>query len=300
LDYSKLVNEPAAILFHKWKELDQFFLNFTVPLFYFKGEIEPENLDDIGSAILVRLGDRFFALTAGHCVFGSASYNIVMGIYQKKHRFQPKFANRGHRQLENADYGYFEIAPTDGKTVESFGKVFLSADRILVTTSTDLKEDSDWVLLAGFPRSLLKATEHGHGGRLLTLVTTIEGTGEAPSSFLCSAPPNTETLDLWVPQEGLLDITSNNFPEVDLPVLAGTSGGGCWKSGVRPDPSSWSTAKLRFIGTHYGSAAGEQNINGKIHRFTRAVMIGHHLQLIAEDYKDLEELIFSKWPILSI
>jgi hypothetical protein len=75
----------------------------------------------------------------------------------------------------------------------------------------------------------------------------------------------------------------------------GMSGGGCWKANVRPRPTSWSLSSVKLAGIHIGSRDPRRRNNG----FSRKVLIGHHLKLIAKDYEDLASTINERWPQLS-
>ena len=291
-----LVADPDAVLFRRGKELDQHLSLFTVPLFFFQGEVTAENLKEVGTAVTFRCGRGKFLLTAGHCVDAVDKYDACAVVIDRKpHKFTPTFATRNRGE---EDFGYVEIAATDAGYFESKQKVYLSVNRIAPLTRKEIEEANDWMVVSGFPDKYKEAVplsstgEWGHKTRQLHAVTGIAGIGGAPESTLPPPTAGLEAIDLWLPERGNIDTTSGTYREIDVPAFSGISGGGYWKAGVRPDPETWDVGQMRLVGIHIWSTYAPED------RFTRAVLIRHHLELIAADHPDAEEEIREKWPAL--
>ena len=47
-----------------------------------------------------------------------------------------------------------------------------------------------------------------------------------------------------------------------------------------------------------GRVEADPSVDADGWRFARCIMVGHHLQMIANDFADLRDLIFSTWPDL--
>jgi hypothetical protein len=105
-------------------------------------------------------------------------------------------------------------------------------------------------------------------------------------------------LDLWIPED--LDVYSvdGQYKSTGIPQFGGASGGGTWKAGVRPisEGAAWSPSNLRLAATH--SVSVTTWVKGAKTRFTREILIGHHLRLIADSLPELQGQIFHTWPIL--
>ncbi len=270
----------------------------TVPIHFFRGNAELGKWSSSGSGVLVKLGGRYFIFTAGHCVrdAGNASDAIVVGVRNSLHRFQPNLERRNHLLGRGIDVGYFEVPQVDAITMESGNRVFLSASSLRLASSEWLKEQSDWMVISGYPIAIVEGdVTVNPGARLLVYSTTIAGTGDAPAAtFTCQAQSG--ELDLWIPSKGNVDTLNPDNLAVTVPVLRGASGGGCWTAGVRPHlDEKWHAGRLRLVGIHTGSCDSIE-IKGENHVFAREYLLIHYFKLIAEDYPDLREYILENWP----
>ena len=300
-----VLSHPDAVLLREGRELDEWLKRYTVPLFFFKGEIEGRNLSGNGSGVLVKIGKSRFILTAGHCVrdWINAS-RVVVGIASHNHVFSPRILCRDYRFVEKCeDYGFVEIHPEDAGQIEACSKVFMAPTRIEIQLADELIKRDDWLVVSGYPRALVEPVGNmndpaGHGVRLLHVVSTVFG-GETCPADLAPIPPACDVaVDVWIPEDGNLDTMSGNFEEIRLPQLAGMSGAGCWLSGVRPTPENWVPDKMKLVAIHCGTfpelfSSGEEN------RLMREVLVANHLRLIVENLPYLREEIFSNWPTLS-
>lgn len=273
----------------------------TVPLFFLTGSGEIQRSTGNGSGVLVKLGARFFILTAGHCVVESTDRSIAVGITDTPHRFTPHLVSSGFRYKlgTEIDFGYWEVPAADVGWIKANGRVFLSEAGIEVITTEECLTRDDWMVLGGYPDELVNGDRHTRpGARLLGYSTILAGKGIAPPSRLTRTHLQYEVIDLWVPREGNIDATANPPDEIDVPALSGASGGGVWLGGVRPTPLEWSNSKMRLVGVHSGSCLPFE-INGERHVFSREILLGHHLHLIATDYSDLREALLARWPTIN-
>lgn len=271
---------------------------FTVPLFFFKGEAQVENYQCNGTAVLVKIRERFFALTAGHCIEEGRDGEIVMGVVEGRHTFKPTLARHARRgpRGSDRDFGFWEVPGPDAKTIQSMSRVFLAESRIEVLAAGDVAAKRDEMILAGYPKARLAVDALGRGAGLLAYNTCIAGVGGAPASTIARSYEEQQVIDLWVPKLGNQQTTPQVGPTT-VPLLSGASGGGCWFA-MGPIGPNWDPAKIRLAAIHAGSCE-EVEVSGEKHVFTREILVGHHLRLIAEETPDLKEYMFEKWPQLA-
>lgn len=299
-------NEQDVVLLRSEQanELQQTLVLHTVPLYFFRGSTRDGRCSSSGSGVLVKLGGRYFILTAGHCVreAGAASTDaIVLGMKMGAHRFEPNLQSRGDSLAQGIDVGYFEVPPADGAIIESSGtRVFLSENSLCIASGDDLHEQNDWMVISGYPSAMINGDKSRNpGARMLVYSTTIAGTGEAPESRL-NPKAGRDEVDLWIPQKGNVDTLSEAQQTMTVPELRGSSGGGCWKAGVRPHQDKpWDVRSIRLVGIHTGSCDSMQ-IGAETHTFAREHLLAHFLRLIAHDYPDLSPHISEKWPDLDL
>jgi hypothetical protein len=295
IDEAEIPTNPDAVLFREEESaaLLQRLTFYTVPIWFFPsgdpvggrpGEIEAE----VGSGVLLEIAAEHFILTAGHCVEHYQKFPSAFGVENSPHRYMPgrsehsKFVcENDSRESGKRDFGYIHISPD--QVVRFRGnRVFVSLDRVAVLTSEELRGANDWIAASGYPRALTGQTTRGHFLRLLAPYTVVAGVCGAPQSDLTPLDPQgLEFVDLWLP------------PEMKVPVLRGMSGGGCWKTNVRPARPKWSDGDIKLTGIHIASTDDSQK-----DRFMREVLIGHHLKLIARGFPNLRSEIFGRWPQL--
>src|SRR5207244_9269710 len=149
------------------------------------------------------------------------------------------------------------------------------------------------------PRALVEESEDGHAYRMLAYSTTIAGLGGVPASVIPSPHPSMRVLDLCRPLAGqLLTFPTGELRDYRLPSLKGASGGGCWKSGVRPEPSAFDVHAIRLSGIHIGATKNPADTHIGPCLFMREVLVGHHLRLIADTVPEVRERAFDYWPQL--
>jgi len=234
-------------------------------------------------------------MTAGHCVY-DYQHNICMfGVRWNQHRYIPDKWKSNYRFIEEdgVDFGYIQIPANEISQFSAGIRVFAGIDRLLPINSEQVRSRDDWMVLAGYPASIAEKTEEGQGMRLLCGSTVLAGIGNAPISTMPIPNQPIEYTDLWFPEHGNIQ-PADNYNELIIPQLAGSSGGGCWIAGVRGNDTKWSPSHLRLTGIHVASSQSEDQEN----RFAREVLIGHHLRLIAEDYRNMRSYIYERWPHL--
>lgn len=298
-----LLNEPDAELFKpaNSREIEQFLSYYTVPMFFFRGTPSEENYIDNGSASLIRIDGKFFIVSAGHILRYLRDTTCLIPPSRTESHFIPKLEKYRYYYSDSIDYGYAEIPAADASIFTANDRIFMSSDRILVASVDELKAANDWMVVSGYPAELMTIAERsggkGRGVRLMHLSTTMADVPPSPTSNLTVPPTGMQTIDLWADETGL-ETMPGEPKMVQIPRLGGSSGGGCWKGGVRPNPNGWNRDRLKLSAVHIGSTSGLVAIAGMKVRFSREVLIGHHLRMIADDYPDLRSSIYRKWPML--
>lgn len=270
----------------------------TVPLFFFNGNAAVGNVPTVGSGVLLKLCDHYFIVTAGHCVQDAGSPGrdeIVVGIRTSQHRFSPRLDRRGYIKTNERDIGFFEVPPSDAQIIEANGKVFLSHTSLVLKTSGELHQINDWMVLAGYPRSIIEGrVETQPGVRLLAYSTTIENTGDAPATRM-RPPPGEDVVDLWVPSDGNIATFPVAGGTANVPLLRGASGGGCWLANIRTQSTHWKPQSIQLVGIHTGSCDTVE-IDGAQHVFAREALIAQHIRLIVSEYDDVHSFALREWP----
>jgi len=300
IDINFLINQPDAEPLRRGKDLDDYLSLFTIPFLIFEDEIEPENLRDRGSGILVDLFGKYFVLTAGHCV-RSAGENyrrlVVPAISNRKTRYEMEIISPDFVFSEGeADYGYFEINEKHKNIIESQSKVFLGTRRLLVTSPESLHEFDDWMIINGYPRQTYQTDTdadgrvQAHYARHLLVCCVLPNQVILQSSQMPPEWDDCDTVDFCIPEAGQIDIISGEFCETHIPELDGASGGGCWKTNFRTQRKEWSPNNCQLIGTHVASHF-DIMINEERSILTREVLLINHLRLICLNHPDLSQKI---------
>jgi hypothetical protein len=224
IDLTELLKERDGVLLGRAAEIQQFLGMFTVPLFFFHRKAEPGGVTGYGSAVLVKLADRFFALTAGHCVLDAGDGEIVMLITEHRHRFVPHLVavGLGLAHGTERDFGFWEISPIDAKVIQANNRQFLAERRIEVMLEKDCVARNDWVIVGGYPGAMQVGNLQGEVGvRLLGYTTVMAGQGVAPASPTARTYSEIGAIDLWLPDDGNVKAEGIEFNPIDLPDLAG-------------------------------------------------------------------------------
>lgn len=305
IEYEKLLKEPDAILLKSevCKELNEFICQFTVPIAIFQGEPCRENIVESGSGVLFNINSSLFILTAGHCVKAlnenkdvQGKDQCAIGIANDWNQFLPQLGRRCYRYNidEGVDYGFIEIPPNLISSFSSYSKFGMGTKRICVYESDDLIRADDWMVVSGYPDQIMIKEDTAYGVRLLVCPTIIAGTEDAPTASGSRPVDGMRTIDIWTPKRGNICV----YPEIDLkpgnPSKGGMSGGGLWKANVRPNPDEYDVKNLQLVGIHVGTF--KEDDDDKI--FSREVLIGHCLKLVAETCDDIKRQIYDIWPEL--
>ena len=298
-----LLQEQDAVLlgFENSARLLEALSYYTVPLMFFKKGADrerllPEDFDDnSGSGVLVEVGGQHFILTAGHCVELYQQQLCAIGVEKGPHCYAPERWPSSHRVTAGGrDYGFILVPETEVGRFTAGRCLFAGPKKFLVIRAGELKKNDDWMILAGYPLEIQAKSRRGMGSRLFVYPTTLAGSGSAPQSALPTPTEPVEYIDIWVPRYGGVD-PARNYADVDIPLLGGASGGGCWRAGVRGRERTWSPRDLRLAAVHVAS----QRDRNREHRFGREILVGHHLRLIAEEDRVLRSKIFALWPFLA-
>lgn len=273
---------------------------FTVPLGFLPGTRDGERPSGFGSGVLVRLMDRYFVMTAGHCTkcIGAKVLIAIARHVPRAHRFEAPVRRVNSIKTGNGlDCGYVELEARDAITIESSARVFASERTIQVLAPQRLISDFEWLTFAGYPYAFY--TEHPERNVTGIRLTYIHGapsgkigTPENPSAPLVDG---INYVDLAVPQETTLAAEDDGRRIVGLPFLGGISGGGCWKPNLANEP--WTPDQYKLIGTVVaGHSAG---IGSKYASHFRVILIAHHLKMIADDYPELREFLRAHFDLLA-
>jgi hypothetical protein len=279
---------------------------YTVPLL-----AVPQDLSErpplVGCGVLVRLGDLYFVLTAGHVVrklLPEADSQFVPVFGAQRHARTCLVARRGYRYdpPRSIDFGYIEVSAVDARAWCAYEKTALGDHSIEVASAEQLQSD-DYFVILGTPDALTQDDPNRFYQALsLTHWTTcLAGERNTPRSDLTTAAPGVECLDLAFDDSALgLRVMDGRLEEAPiLTEIGGVSGGPCFKGNVLPDPSCWTPRSPRLVATHCGRHVGHKD-DGKEFWFARETLIGHHLRLLLSDYADsgLARFLVERWPQL--
>lgn len=292
-----LADQAIAQLVQRQKEYqDELFL-FTVPLHFFHQEARIGQVKGHGTGVLVRLNQRFFILTAGHCVQEAGDGEVAIGIRKEAHVFSRRFHSEyRYDPKTQRDFGFFEIPQEDVGTIEAFDHTFLPESRLAVFPSEYWEELGDPMIISGNPLEHYQGDPDIHPKtHMFTYLTIPAGSSWAPVNSAATRTPGYQTLDLWAPQESNLEVKEGKTQSADLPKLLGASGGGLWAVGMSDDMASWEAKRISLAGIHIASQFALPGSGDKDDIFFE-LLIGHHLHLIADSFADLGEYILDRWP----
>jgi hypothetical protein len=222
-----------------------------------------------GSGIGVKIGARYFVLTAAH-VIKDSTLNELWLYHNESYsvnRVKPVHMNRrgGWSTSDPVDVAFIEIAEAD---VSKLGLEFLPIDRL--SSNLDAAKES-LVMVNGFPFENLERKGRSIYARALLYITLLED----ESAWARSVDRATE-IEIDYPE---------NVKEIDasaparLPNAPGMSGGGLWDCHPGPRGSIWSGRNIKLLGIVKTWSADGRKI--------WANRLECHFRLIAEDYPDL-------------
>ena len=149
----------------------------TVPWMLYFGDPSDGKYLEASSGVLVRLGERFFILTAGHAI-----ESIDLDIHRVPVFTDPVEVRRAPRTLnefgflfkrevvnqkEAFDIGFMEVPIPIARAWEDEGVVSLNEDRIEVLDTTQWAKSDDAFVVCGYPGELHLVESHGRGVQLL-------------------------------------------------------------------------------------------------------------------------------------
>jgi hypothetical protein len=242
--------------------------------------------DEGGTAVKVRLGDRFFLATAAHVI--PRSRDIRALIPGEAGTFVSGFANR----LVDLDHdlGLLEVSVQDAK---SMGGTFVTSDEI----DSKFNHDVTPIVVAGYPGQLIYsadreilacAIERVHHFRSLTFYTETLPTSEWPDGLEQSPTVFTDLFASFTPNLSLQKIQMDNLAEPAEEVrleelhLGGMSGGGVWLELSRRTEGVWRPdVRLIALDRSFKMSDG----------WLRASLIAPWLRMVRENYPDLDAVI---------
>jgi len=299
----EILAKPDSALAHHGSAISEFTKPFSVAIMMHDGVINTESYRSNGTGVLVRIQDKYFIFTAGHCVkdIEEKGYSIVLPVEQSRSLFCPNIVKTKYiyeGKNKEFDYGFIEITKQNAILMESKVRIFMSLDRIEVLKRDDLLQCNDWFVISGFPYEEIEKDNSGIDVRFFH--ATIKKSESKTAGISDSAIDLGEhTLDLLISVDDVYSNVTGNFEESFIPCLAGMSGGGCWKTNLYPDPYEWDTSRLRLVASHCGTFSNQVLVNEKPHIFIREMPLGHHLHLICTEYEDLAKEIFDRWPYIT-
>ena len=165
-----------AIRFDRLRALSEregLYVLSSVPLAIFKGAPSLKTVVAPASGVAMRIGPRYFILTAGHVVEIAESnpkHILHVGISRRiPHVFIPWRAasgRSGYRAVDGSkvakpDMGYFEVPAADVGTMKAQGVVFASVTRAQLPARLLLRDKAGWPVFVGYPEFGIKETPEG-------------------------------------------------------------------------------------------------------------------------------------------
>ena len=146
-------------------------------------------------------------------------------------------------------------------------------------------------MIAGFPARLI---EHEPGQYRSTLLRFPIDLAQLACKQERPAFSQLAAFEIQVPDDRLVSDRMNpDRPPAPLPDFGGVSGGPCWSL----TPSNGSDPRRELVALHVGSGNSSNEFYSRT-RVLREMPISYHLRLIAEDYPDLRENIYKRFPTL--
>jgi hypothetical protein len=242
-----------------------------------------------GTGVFIRLRERFFILTAGHCVKDlqrdAEKRTLGLGLLGPRTGIGPTIIRTEYDCDGERDVGVLELSAVDAKRIRTAtSNYFLRMDELAIGHVADVAPHDDAYVVAGYPGSLYEDYRNGRwviqsGG--LALLASPRFPGESSG--------DTRYIELPYSDRGGTNVMSREHETISPIDLAGCSGGGCWSLGSSMDP--WFTDRMRLIGIHVGrdQRHGEPRL--------REVLVGHHLALIGKRIDGMNWL-FDEHPCL--
>lgn len=277
-----LTGDPETDLFRRQARVAA---RHTLPFF------RADPLHGLFSTVPIKIGDRCFLLTAGHCLDDA----VRMQDGRQWLLGAPLVRTSDHDEIVSAtnipmrvggvsaatgmvDAGVAEVFAVNEESESLFATAAVPLDLIRVVTSAQLGEDRH-VVITGYPGE----ASTGIGGTMLTPMCCaglVADGLEEPAPF----PQRTWRIDVALP----LDRVRNAYGAAgSLPSLAGVSGGGYW---IDDDGA------LLLVGTHAASVDDEHVLGSERYRFAFGSTLHPHLGIIAQACPDLRDEIFQRWP----
>lgn len=282
------------------RDIQDFLQRRTVALLVYKGEPGPGKIESRGTGVLVRVGDRHFILTAGHCVAGCVApgrrtYIPISaagrGISQEQ--FSPTLAKWNYvaKHKGTVDYGYLELSNQSASTIAAKIPIFAGENSVAARRPSTTEPD-EWVLVAGYPAEEAKTTDRVYVARFMFALTLSARKEELPEDH--AKPPNGfQVIDSWLPSDSVVSPVAGEFHSVEASSFRGASGGGCWTVDVSIDPKRWTAdTKPSLCAIHASTLVTE----GEGDDMLREVPIVYHLRMIADDYPELSPDMHKRWP----
>jgi len=293
------LNNPHEMLATQGREIGDFAKPRSIAIIMYTGNVPgPDTYRELASGVLIRIQDKHFILTAGHCIktIRRNHYTIILPIANYRTVFSPKILNSNYKSGNGCDWGYIEVTRQDAVLMESYKCVLMNLDRVQVIERSDTSLGIDSFILSGYPRELVRVNNKGISCQFAHFSTKTSQSEKVPSSPIRSGGKGVHVFDLVFPLDMAFNNVNGSNEKSFIPEFSGASGGGCWKANLYSDQKSWDISKLRLVGTHQGSWSKTEVIDGSPHVSAREVSLGHHLSLIANDYIDLGTEIIERWP----
>lgn len=241
------------------------------------------------TAVLGKIGQRFFFLTAGHVAklykeFGDP----FMSIDKRLHHFRPKvvrveYIYDEHKKGDGIDIGYMEIAASDAHVIEDKSKVFASLKRMRFVDPIIMRKQNCVFFLQGFPKDLAdKNINYFLGSGLL---------GENRPNGILSCD-DLHYIDLALNRDLMVKFDKVDLTRCPQGNLGGASGSGIWIV----DSFDQLKPQINLVGiatyhTQEDWKQGEPTVGA-----VRGVQLKYILRKIYQDYDDLREDIASTFP----
>lgn len=229
------------------------------------------------SGVLVKLGMRYFILTAGHVARCAQSHgDPYVSVAKRWHSFRPKVAGLDFRFEDNQDTsedaGYIEYSSHDATVIESQNKVFASYSRISSVGPKNLRCEGTPLFLFGFPADYVQ--EFKKPVVIASRILDKERPSELPQA------DDNYYLDLAIDRTKMELFDGTQLNRQPPGNLGGASGSGLWailSEDLNPD-----SIQLIGIATfHSQENWTEGNVNLG---FVRATRICRILSLIRDAY----------------
>ena len=252
------------------------------------------------TGILISILNRYFILTAGHCLAEVRTDTLHFGIASGANvPYKPKYILRSDYRYDAEkcmDWGYIEISDSDAGTLKAQNKSFLPPAKLVVLTRSEVEERISASLMVGYPAANTQhlPADQGLGIRpTCVLLSNSSGRTETKVEVSKLEMPNTESHVQLIDYGGdPNDVRAADGQQTSpIPSMKGASGGGFWSADFSGPIDDWDAAKLKLVGIHVGEADLDSDFRG-----FRTILLGHHLRFIAERIPNLSEYIYSLWP----